>query len=757
MDSALLSELGEKLVESVHVALLELVRNSYDADATEAEVRILLDEKGEAQVDVSDNGSGMTLEDVRRYWMRIATTNKRENDVSPRFGRPRAGSKGIGRFSCRRLGLFLSLHTVAETSQGEYEETRVTFDWQAFTPGTEVTKISCPAESKRIRSGVPGTTLTIRNPSADEWSRRGFGYLKRHLAVLVANRGARRPGYEEDPGFRTRLVAPHLDDRETVTDLRESLISAGWGTVTASIDPHGRAHCELDALGIGKRQITSSREFPHLQGVSLKFGVLYDRKEQMRDRTVLSQGTLKSILPVWGGIYVRHKGLRVYPYGDAESEDDWLDIEKDRAIRRGPVPGGSPDLLGLARSLEGVNEARVLLSLLSFRNYVGDVDIGPSAHGFEMKANREGFVENAASHELKEFVRFAVNWATIYRDYHIRLQAQEKSENARKELEGVADLEVPEEEVVKKAAAFLSSAFKSVSASLPTEEKQRTQKTVRAAIEAIQHHDSSQQRELAHLRLIASTSTLLLVFSHEVKSFIGRLESVCANLEAIEGKVESDSAARLRDMAKGLQNTKQRFIELLDMTSLIAGDPGKSAPIHLALASRIQEAIKCFRLITEAYGIQIQTEGIPRNLKVGPMYEAEFYAIALNALSNSIKSVIAAGGQNRIQIEVERKQGQAVIHIRDTGIGLPPEHFEDVFVPFVADPEGKLYPSLTKHLNPQDDYIVGNGTGLGLSIVRDIVRARSGQVRFVTPRSGWSAELEITLPRQGVNDAVRVD
>jgi anti-sigma regulatory factor (Ser/Thr protein kinase) len=98
VDSALLGELGEKLVETVHIALVELVKNSYDADASEVEVIFSKDENGKTEIKIIDNGVGMSFQNVENYWMRIATTNKKKDDVSPVFGRPLTGAKGIGRF-----------------------------------------------------------------------------------------------------------------------------------------------------------------------------------------------------------------------------------------------------------------------------------------------------------------------------------------------------------------------------------------------------------------------------------------------------------------------------------------------------------------------------------------------------------------------------------------------------------------------------------------------------------------------------------
>src|SRR6266576_2690694 len=143
VDSALLSEIGEKLVTTPHVALAELVKNAYDADATEVRVTIAADQQGMRTVEVRDNGHGMTMEAVRRYWMRIGTTNKIEDDVSPKFGRRRTGAKGIGRFACRRLGRVLEIETCAllpkeqRSDTGEkFERTKMVFPWDEFRPGS---------------------------------------------------------------------------------------------------------------------------------------------------------------------------------------------------------------------------------------------------------------------------------------------------------------------------------------------------------------------------------------------------------------------------------------------------------------------------------------------------------------------------------------------------------------------------------------------------------------------------------------------
>lgn len=735
VDSALLSELGEKLVETVYIALVELVKNSYDADATMVSVKFTEGEEGLAEIHIEDDGSGMNFHDVERYWMKIATTNKVTDNVSPKYGRPRTGSKGIGRFCCRRLGRSLTLFTTGK-KDNEYQTTKVQFPWRKFKAGTSVTSIDCPGDRSSAKTGATKTTLII-SELVDEWNNRNYEVLKRQLSVLVANRGARRNGFQDDPGFNIKLEAPQFEGG--IRDLREDLINAGWGTLSAYINKKHQAVCELNAMEIGRRTVVSSQIFSNLDDISLKLGILVDKKPQLRDKSMLSLGSLREILPEWGGVQVRQKGFRVFPYGD----DDWLGIDSDRGLRK-TTP--KDELYAFAQTLEGIDPGRSLLNMLSMRNYVGDVEIGSKALGFEMKASREGFIRSDEFEKLKLFVRFAIQWATIYREYYIRNTAKDDAEAARVQLEEILDAKIEPGRLVESAVDYLQKEAKTIIAYLPATHKKEFKESFNKATEAILKHDKDSKDELRHLRLVASTSTLLLIFSHEVKSLLGLLEQNQSALGTIEDKLKAQDRELVKGIREGLTETKNRFDELLNMTSLIGIDSRDATPASLALRERIERAAKAFQLIRNRYDISLDYEDVPNNVVVNSILEAELYAILLNALSNSIKSVIAAGGDKKIKITAERAQGRTIIKIMDTGIGISPSYYEEVFIPFIADPEGKLYKHLSKRLNPEDKYIVGTGSGLGLSIIKEIVQVRKGSISFQEPKDDWKAELEIKLP-----------
>ena len=669
VDNALLSELGEKLVESAHIALVELVKNAYDADATQVEVKIVPDARRGPCVQVSDNGSGMTFDDVKDYWMRIATTHKASEGLSNRYGRPRTGSKGIGRFSCRRLGTQLRLVTTARVDRGHCEKTEVDIDWSKFKPGDEIGTITCEGTRNVVNDGTSGTTLVISGSRTDEWSKRGYDYLKRQLAVLAANRGRKRQGFEEDPGFNISLDAPGFN--ETITNLRERLLSAGWGELTVRVNSSGEVECALTALKIGKKTITHPEKFPNLASVSATVGIMPVDRAEMRDQEVISKGSLRDILDNWGGVYVRQRGFRVYPYG--EPGNDWLNIDRDRGLRKSAL---SELLQPFAARLRGVNPQRALLSLLSSKSYIGDVEIGERAQGFDPKASREGFVGEDAIGTLREVVRFAIDWTAMYREYARALVVKEEAVSARRELESQLSRPVDSKEVVSTAVRVVESEVRNLATQLPAQERQQVLRSLKTATRAISKHEASNREELRHLQLVASTSTLLLIFSHEVKALLSWLDQVSISLEQVRKKLHGPEAARLAEVRVEFADNKRRFIELLSMTSLISGDSRDAKPAELTLRPRIEQALRCFDLITRSYSIAIDCDGVPGSVKVGPMLEAELYAVLLNVFSNAIKSVIAAGGEKRVVVSAERDGSNVLMHVLDTGIGLAEENFE---------------------------------------------------------------------------------
>ena len=124
--------LGRELITDRITALVELVKNAYDANATKVFVefhnvgRI----NPNSRIVIRDNGIGMSLDDVENKWMVVGTKSKRVSSFSPPpFKRKYIGEKGIGRFAVDKLGGCLNMTTKTKDSN---EELEVKIDWEDY-------------------------------------------------------------------------------------------------------------------------------------------------------------------------------------------------------------------------------------------------------------------------------------------------------------------------------------------------------------------------------------------------------------------------------------------------------------------------------------------------------------------------------------------------------------------------------------------------------------------------------------------------
>jgi signal transduction histidine kinase len=681
--------------------------------------------------------------------MRIGPTIKEKDQFTPNYGRRRTGAKGIGRFACRRLGRVLELETTAEVphrdrhaKDAKYEKTHLLFQWDRFVPGTTVSSIDVEASTQYLPKAHTGLRLSMSKARSDEWSYRGYAYLKRQLAALCANRGAKRKGFKEDPGFRVFLTAPGLQEEGETTDLREQLMNAGWGTLDATIDDEGRAVCTVVGKGVGKRKLRSSRVFEGLTDVHLRLAIFPLEREWLRDISVVSKSSVSELCNDWGGVQVRFRGFRIYPYGDVG--DDWLDIESDRARRLGKP--SDQDVFDYARVLDGVDASRSLLNMLSMKSFVGSVEIGQEQSGLEPKADRMGFVDGKVFRELKHFTRFAIDWSMVLRDYAVQLAAEKQRRQLRAKIESEYGQKLPSDGAPEETVRVMRNALGKLAQRVPA----ARQKEVRFVEDLTSYLESSlslTSRDLLRLRLVASASTLTLLFAHEIKSLASTFASIAQEVKEISLLVPKQHRSRIRQLGEEVRESHRSLAELLSLTNAMGILDARSQPIHIDLRKATNRAIARFARIRERYTISIDAKEVPEGLLVGPMLEGELFAIIINVLSNSIKAVIAAGGERRISLAATAAVKHIQLDVRDTGAGVPPEHFEDVFTPMISDPAGTLYTELSKRLNPEDSLLLGGGTGLGLSIVRGILQARHGSANLLPPDGEWKFHLKLNLPK----------
>ena len=217
IESRIIRELGERLVKQGEVALLELIKNAYDADASTCILQI-----SSSAIIVSDDGIGMTLAEFKNGWMRIGTSSKEATSNSRIYRREITGEKGIGRFAVRFLGRALTVETIADDpGRGYLTILTANFDWPRFDREEDLGKVTVPFTLKRAADqSVCGTKLIITK------LRKAAGVIKEqavrtgsmnilspyqpllHVEKPLRLKSSKR---REDPGFSLSIEDHDLD------------------------------------------------------------------------------------------------------------------------------------------------------------------------------------------------------------------------------------------------------------------------------------------------------------------------------------------------------------------------------------------------------------------------------------------------------------------------------------------------------------------------------------------------------------------
>lgn len=178
-----IAALGADLVTNDIVAIIELVKNSYDAMASRVTVSVSEDENGRF-IDVLDDGSGMSPQTIQDVWAVVATPFRHDNawGGSGANRRRASGAKGLGRLAAARLGGKLEMVTQTE-ADGCWQ---VLADWDAIGLASSLQDCSVTVEPCREPLGTPsGTRVRIRNLSSD-WNDTELEDLQDNLSRLVS-------------------------------------------------------------------------------------------------------------------------------------------------------------------------------------------------------------------------------------------------------------------------------------------------------------------------------------------------------------------------------------------------------------------------------------------------------------------------------------------------------------------------------------------------------------------------------------------
>ncbi len=316
---------GEELISNDFVAIVELVKNSYDADARNVSIEFSGPlEIGQGSITIKDDGVGMSPEDVETYWMEPASISKFKLRKS-KSGRSYLGQKGIGRFSTAKLAEKLTLITRKE----DYAEVEAVFDWaQYYDPNKYLDEIEGSWEERD--PSVIKTKGTILEMSGlhSAWSENKVQELVIQLQRLVSPVAPIRD-------FKITLSLPEELSKFAGEIEPPKMLSDPDYTVRAKLDSNGKLEItystsnDKEEVIVHDPVILSSKGKPAFGPAEFEFRV-WDR-DKLGDLALELNKSLKSVqqdLNALSGISVYRDDFRVSPYGN--KGNDWLRLDLRR-------------------------------------------------------------------------------------------------------------------------------------------------------------------------------------------------------------------------------------------------------------------------------------------------------------------------------------------------------------------------------------------------------------------------------------------
>lgn len=371
ISSALKDLVGKDLITSDNVAIFELVKNSYDAYANHVVITF-----SKNKITIADNGKGMSLSDLKDKWLFLGFSAKKdgtEDEVNDKqksyrdkIRRFYAGAKGIGRFSCDRLGRLLTITT--KTRDSLLAE-QILVDWANFEVDQKIEFDNVDVEHRTLNVGnvfpnqeSHGTIIEIEDLHDEEtpWTRKHILELKRSLQKLI------NP-YSETNDFVIEIICERerkMDfqklqdgvgfDRDIVNGPLKNSITEILKLKTTQIDvkiSDGFVYTTLTDRGVDIYRIREHNiHFPLIKNATVSLSFL-NRAAKYNFTRLMGIDSIN-----FGSVFLFRNGFRILPFGET-GDDSWgIDFRAQQGRARYL---GSRDLMGRVDvTVEDVNELK---------------------------------------------------------------------------------------------------------------------------------------------------------------------------------------------------------------------------------------------------------------------------------------------------------------------------------------------------------------------------------------------------------------
>lgn len=698
------SAFGEDLITNENVAMIELVKNCYDAFALKVYIDFGVDEQGEPYISITDDGCGMTQETIENAWATIATSYKknkpyitREFEYKDDKGntkkelRTRAvsGNKGLGRFSAARLGH--EMHII--TKHKDDKCINAFFDWRSFEQAASVS--DCVISLSYVdnnpfeeNSNKTGTTILIKKLRA-EWTQQSIDNLITELARLI-NPFEKVNDFSIAVKSRYTLDAVEIKPNEFINrplyKIVGSVDSAGSVTWTYYHDNggkkrqekgcflwnqenHGKIGTEMFACGPFSFEIRAW----DLDSVST---------EALKGRFQIDKRTIRANIAQYKGLSVYRDNVLVLP--KSESSKDWLGLDARRISRVG--------------------------DRLSTSQIVGIINISNDDNpGIKDTTDREKLADTVEYRQFTSIVNGIVN---------------------------ILQSERSKDRIDESPKATLADIIAPLSSQDLVDDVEQAVKQGKSAETILKHVHAYNEKNEVQLRKLnerlvyygqtASLGSVAGVIMHELLTGMTAIKRFLNKANNYQTSFDERTASYLEDAHR----SHRRLLDVTEsFTPLYRRDLRKKEN-QCSLYECVENSVRLIKAKKLSKDINF-VRNIDKHIIV-KMSEGELQTILINLFDNACYWIRESKNKDmQIVVETEQKNdGRITIAVSDTGTGIAPENAEKIFTPGIT---GKP-----------------KGIGMGLVIVTELVSAYNGKagVRYPGNLQGATFVFDVPVKRR---------
>ncbi len=721
----LIHTIGSDLIGDSYAALVELVKNSYDADSKKVDVIFTyksIDNEPALSIKIEDDGHGMSFDTVVNKWLVPATNDKLKRKTSPN-GRLFQGRKGIGRFAASILGQELTLTTVTD----EGKESSAVVDWRVFNteeflsnikllveekdtskePGTYIEII---AKDEKVREEVEGEITEKDDLKLSYWTKENIDALENELRRLIS------PFQEfSEEEFKINLAFvncpyPEYNNKEFKIEAYP-IIKLYDYKISGTIDDKGKGILTYEN-NVDETKISEevNVRFKLEQGgkfcgkVRVDFRV-FDREPDAIGN-LINKGLIdpiskkyvgrmeaKRLLNEVYGVNLFRNDFRVRPYGNGGI--DWLDLDKDRI--------------------------QDFTLRVSNNQVVGFITIEPEEQSdLQEKSARDGLKENEAYFGLKEICKKALRELELR-----RLTYRKNTKKSRRgrtsiqhtldELFSFSELKGSVEGKLKKLN-LENEQVEEISSIINKEEQRKTQ-----LLEEV-------KKTIAIYQGQATLGKIVSFILHEGRKSIHFFRNEAPVIERYfrHYKATGDESL-IEDINSSLEGFEKHSSQLSDLFQRVnpLASQKRGAKGDFEVKKSILDAYQIFRRSIEDSKIEFELSCEDNIFIYG--WSNDLYIAIANLIENSIYWLIQSERTSpKIEISVTTREQRTIIVYRDNGPGLTKEEIRTEII---------FEPGYSKKLD---------GTGLGLAIAGEAIERLNGKLIGHHSDEGAYFQIEIS-------------